>query len=135
VVHLGAVAEFTTTGKRWPKKWELIEVTSDTYPKYNELGIRATLRLDGMTCSDSAAALTSRHHKFIAVFVPPLHHLGAPGVQVLFVTHGATRDQVVPASLPHSRLGREIRSKRHLRTLLSDALNWGMLGYGCFSNI
>jgi hypothetical protein len=36
VVHLDAVAEFTTTAERLAKKWELIEVTSDTYPKYIE---------------------------------------------------------------------------------------------------
>jgi hypothetical protein len=34
---LVTVAEFTTTGEPWAKKWELIEVTSDTYPKYIEI--------------------------------------------------------------------------------------------------
>jgi hypothetical protein len=50
VFLLSTVAEFTTTVERWAKKWELIELTSDTYPKYNETALRATLLLDGIAC-------------------------------------------------------------------------------------
>jgi hypothetical protein len=60
--------------------------------------------------------------KGLAICVPDFHHAGALGVEFLFVTHGATLAQVVPAVYHTSRPTREIRSKRGLRTILSDVL-------------
>jgi len=53
--------------------------------------------MDGIACSDSTSARTSRHHEFIAIFVPDCHYAGEPGVELLIVFHKATLGHVVLA--------------------------------------
>jgi hypothetical protein len=124
---LDAGAESTTAGERWAKKWELREVTSDTYPKYIEYRSSCYTSTGRDRVSDSTAALTCRRHEPHAVLVPDLHHAGALGVQISFVTHGGVFTRVVPASLSHTEPAHEIRSKRHLKSILNDVLGGDML--------
>ena len=69
--------------------------------------------------------LSHERVKGLAVLMPDFHHAGALGAEVFFVTHQVTLDEVVRAVYHNTRRAREIRSKRHLKSVLNDVLLCG----------
>ena len=67
--------------------------------------------------------------------VQELHHPLLTLLGIFGDVHAGRPHDRNRVSLPHTRPAREIRSKRHLRTILSYVPNPGRLGYGRFSNI